>query len=85
MSSQTTEAAPEASIERALTGGVTVAANDAALQDPTPDYGSNGWKRKMLGDFNAGFAVDETMLWQFLKSTQALRPVNTLLYCPFRC
>ena len=75
----------EACIERALTGGVTVAAKDAALQEPTPDYGSNGWKRGKPGNFNAEFAVDETMLWQFLESTQALRWVNTLLYCPFRC
>jgi type I restriction enzyme R subunit len=85
MPSRTNEAALEASIECALTGGVTVAANDAALQDPTPDYGSNGCKRGKPGDFNAGFAVDETMLWQLLESTQALRRVNTLLYYAFRC
>ncbi len=71
MPSQTTEAALEACIERALTGGVTVTAKEAVLQEPTPDYGGNGWKRGKPGDFNAEFAVDEAMLWQFLESTQA--------------
>ena len=69
--SQTTEAALEACIERALTGGVTVAAKEAVLQEPTADYGGYGWKRGKPGDFNAEFAVDEAMLWQFLESTQA--------------
>lgn len=71
MPSQTNEAALEACIERALTGGVTVTAKEAVLQEPTPDYGGNGWKRGKPGDFNAEFAVDEVMLWQFLESTQA--------------
>jgi type I restriction enzyme R subunit len=71
MPSQTTEAALEACIERALTGGVTVSVKEAVLQEPTPDYGGNGWKRGKPGDFNAEFAVDEAMLWQFLESTQA--------------
>ena len=71
MSSQTTEAALEACIEHALTGGVTVTVKDTALQEPTPDYGSNGWKRGKPGDFNAEFAVDEAMLWTFLEGTQA--------------
>jgi type I restriction enzyme R subunit len=84
MPSRTNEAALEACIERALTGGVT-AAKEAVLQEPRSDYGGNACKRGKPGDFNAKFAVDETMLWQFLKSTQALRRVNTLLYCPFRC
>ena len=85
MPSQTNEAALEACIERALTGGVTVAAKDAVLQEPTTDYGGNGWKRGKPSDFNAEFAVDEAMLWQFLESTQALLRVNTLLYCPLPC
>lgn len=68
---QTNEAALEACIERALTGGVSVTAKDAVLQEPTPDYGGNGWKRGKPSDFNAEFAVDEAMLWQFLESTQA--------------
>ena len=71
MSSQTTEAALEATIERALTGGVTVPAKEAVLQEPEADYGGNGWKRGKPSDFNAEFAVDEVMLWQFLESTQA--------------
>jgi hypothetical protein len=40
-------------------------------QEPTPDYSGNGWKGGKPGDFNAEFAVDEAMLWQFLESTQA--------------
>ena len=71
MSSQTNEAALEACIERALSGGVTVAVKDGVLQAPTPDIGGNGWKRGKPGDFNAEFAVDEAMLWQFLENTQA--------------
>jgi len=85
MPSQTNEAALEACIERALTGGVTVAVKEAVLQESTPDYGGNGWKRGKPSDFNAEFAVDEAMLWQFLESTQALRRGNRLLYCPSPC
>lgn len=40
---QATEVALEACIERALTGGVMVAAKEAVLQEPTPGYGSNEW------------------------------------------
>lgn len=68
---QTTEAALEACIERALTGGLTVAARGSLLGEPAADYGGNGWKRGKPSDFNAEFAVDEVMLWQFLESTQA--------------
>ena len=71
MSFQTTEAALEASIERALTGGVTVAVKEAVLQEPTSDYGGNGWKRGSPGDFSAAFAVDEAILWVFLERTRA--------------
>jgi len=42
MPSQTTEAALEACIERALSGGVTVAVKEAVLQEPEADYGGNG-------------------------------------------
>lgn len=66
MPSQTTEAALEACIGRALTGGVTVTAKEAVLQEPTHDYGGNGWKLGKPSDFDAEFAVDEAMLWQFL-------------------
>jgi|GEM_PF-2212697 len=67
-----------------MTGGVTVAVKEAVLQEPTPDYGGNGWKRGKPEDFNAEFAVDEAMLWQFLESTQALRQGNRLLYFALR-
>ncbi len=71
MPSQTSEAALEASIERALTGSVTVAPTADREAVPSPDYGGNGWKHGKPGGFNAEFAVDEVMLWQFLESTQA--------------
>ncbi len=73
MPSQTNEAALEACIERALSGGVTVAVKDGVLQAPTLDIGGDGWKRGKPGDFNAEFAVDEAMLWKFLKSKLARR------------
>jgi type I restriction enzyme R subunit len=70
MPSQTTEAALEACIERALTGGVSPV--PSGLGDHADrSYGGNGWKRGKPSDFNAEFAVDEAMLWQFLESTQA--------------
>ena len=40
--------------------------------------------REKPEDFNAEFAVDEAMLWQFLESTQALRQGNRLLYFALR-
>lgn len=71
MPTQTNEAALEACIERALTGGVTEGVVEGLLRAPSPDIGGNGWKRGKPGDFNAEFAVDEAMLWQFMESTQA--------------
>jgi hypothetical protein len=56
-----------------LSGGVTVAVKDGVLQAPTLDIGGDGWKRGKPGDFNAEFAVDEAMLWKFLKSKLARR------------
>jgi type I restriction enzyme R subunit len=70
MPSQTTEAALEACIERALTGDQPALAGPV-LRDVSTEQGGNGWKRGKPGDFNADFAVDEAMLWQFLESTQA--------------
>jgi type I restriction enzyme R subunit len=71
MPSQTNEAALEACIERALTGGVTLPAKNAALNEPVADYGGNDWKRGKTSDYNAEFALDEAMLWRFLEGTQA--------------
>ncbi len=71
MSSQTNEAALEACIERALSGGVSMAVKDGVLQEPTPDIGGNGWKRGKPSDYNAEFALDEAMFWGFLEATQA--------------
>ncbi len=68
--SQTDEAALEACIERALTGGVTVLAKGGFVEETATDYGGNGWRRGKPGDFNAEFAVDEATLWAFLERTQ---------------
>lgn len=72
MPSQTNEAALEACIERALTGDVSVAGKEGVFNDQSAaSYGGNGWRRGSPSDYNAEFAVDEAMLWQFLESTQA--------------
>ena len=71
MSSETTEKALEACIERALTGEVTGSTDEAIAHEPSHDQGGNRWKRGKPGDFNAEFAIDEAMLWRFLETTQA--------------
>ncbi len=71
MPSQTTEAALEACIERALTGGVKVWVKGGVGEQTARDYGGNGWKRGKPGDFNSAFAVDEAILWVFLERTRA--------------
>ncbi len=70
MPSQTTEAALEACIERALSGGVSEVARPGAVQEPGSDYGGDGWRRGRASDFNPFFAVDEAQFWQFLEKTQ---------------
>lgn len=86
MSTDTTEKALEACIERHLTGGVS--ALDGKVADagggnyegkPNGDRGGAaalppahaGYRRGLRGDFNREFAIDEAMFWEFLESTQA--------------
>jgi type I restriction enzyme, R subunit len=72
MSSNTTEAALEANIERHLTGGVSETAVSKGInQPPTGDYGGKGYLRGKTSDFNAEYAIDEAKFWQFLEATQA--------------
>jgi type I restriction enzyme R subunit len=72
MSTNTTEKALEACIERYLTGGVIdTPVKEGVMQEPTPDYGGKGYSRGRASDFNSEFAIDEAKFWQFLESTQA--------------
>lgn len=73
MSSNTTESALEACIERYLTGGVSGEADSKGVRQPPSgeSYASKGYLRGKATDFNAEFAIDEAKFWQFLESTQA--------------
>ena len=73
MSSNTTESALEACIERYLTGGVSGEADSKGVSQPPSgeSYASKGYLRGKATDFNAEFAIDEAKFWQFLESTQA--------------
>jgi type I restriction enzyme, R subunit len=75
MSSDTSEKALEACIERFLTGGVsTPAANDGKVREEPATYQAGkgvGYLRGDSSDYNAEFALDEAKFWQFLEATQA--------------
>jgi hypothetical protein len=75
MSTNTTEAALEACIERHLTGGVSGAVSDDGnfKEDPSnyPSRKDAGYVRGKAADFNTEFAIDEHKFWQFRESTQA--------------
>jgi len=73
MSSNATESALEACIERYLTGGVSGEADSKGVSQPPSgeSYASKGYFRGKATDFNAEFAIDEAKFWQFLESTQA--------------
>lgn len=70
MSTDTSEKALEACIERFLTGGVSEGISEKGPEEPKPDYTSKGYLRGAASDFNAEFALDEAKFWQFLESTQ---------------
>lgn len=75
MSSDTSEKALEACIERFLTGGVsTPTSNDGKVREDPVTYEAGkgvGYHRGQSSDFNAEFALDEAKFWQFLEATQA--------------
>jgi type I restriction enzyme R subunit len=72
MTTDTSETALEACIERHLTGGVSeFAVPGEPFQLPKPDYGGKGYLRGAASDFNPEFAIDEAKFWQFLQTTQA--------------
>lgn len=69
--SNTKEIALEQAIERYLTGTTT-----EELREPRASYGvdisgSSAYRIGQPGDFNAQFALDITMFWRFLETTQA--------------
>jgi len=75
MSTDTTEAALEACIERFLTGDVSApTSNDGKLKEDGANYQAGkgvGYVRGKSSDYNAEFALDEVKFWQFLEATQA--------------
>ena len=70
MPSLTNEAALEASIEYALTGIISDAAQ-GNLHEPPAIYGGQGFKQGQKEDFNPKYALDERYFWEFLEQTQA--------------
>ncbi len=74
MSTDTTEAALEACIERFLTGEVNPPPMSDRVQekpDTLPPPKGAGYLRGNATDYNAEFAIDEAKFWQFLEATQA--------------
>ena len=72
MTSNTTEQALEAAIEKALTGTcleeMKTAGNE--VHDMIAPYGGNGFKIGYADDFNAKYAIDENRFWDFLETSQ---------------
>ncbi|MEI6716035.1 MAG: type I restriction endonuclease [Verrucomicrobiota bacterium] len=79
--SQTNEAALEAYIERYLTGEITAAATRGVAENANQGYDGNRWRRGNPSDFNAEFALDEAMFWNFLENTQG-KELEKLHYKP---
>ena len=74
MTSQTNEAALEATIEKKLTGSCLEelkSESSTSLNEPRELYRSgNGYYIGYANDFNAKYAIDEVRFWHFLESTQ---------------
>lgn len=72
MVSQTNEQALEMAIEKVLTGFTSSKVNEADAQDAvqTPYTAHQGFVRGLASDFNAQYALDTCLFWQFLKNTQ---------------
>ncbi len=76
MSSQTNEQALESSIEKRLTGTSkeelkALGKSLADVQEAPENYRSgNGYYIGVPEDFNATYAIDEKLLWNFLETTQ---------------
>jgi len=72
MVSKTNEQALEAAIQRALTGNSIESLTPGGVAETPADYvvANNGFKLGLPTDFNAQYAVDEKLFWQFINSTQ---------------
>jgi type I restriction enzyme R subunit len=74
MSTDTSEKALEACIERFLTGGVSAPPppEGVAQEEPVVYQAGKGagYVRGHSSDYNAEFAIDEAKFWQFLETTQ---------------
>ncbi|QEY16278.1 type I restriction endonuclease subunit R [Cellvibrio sp. KY-GH-1] len=72
MVSQTNEQALEMAIEKVLTGFTSAKVNEADAQDAvqTPYTAHQGFVRGLASDFNAQYALDTCLFWQFLQNTQ---------------
>jgi type I restriction enzyme R subunit len=66
MVSNTREIALEQAIQKHLTGHTT----EELAGAPAP-VGDGPYRIGLPGDFNAQFALDTAMFWQFLETTQA--------------
>lgn len=72
MVSQTNEQALEMAIEKVLTGATDTTVNVADAQEtPQNIYTAHqGFVRGLASDFNAQYALDNRLFWQFLQNTQ---------------
>lgn len=74
MTSQTTEQALEACIEKALTGTCQEERGEGMIgeEEREPIYGPHaGYEAGLAVDFDREFAIDTAKFWQFLEETQA--------------
>lgn len=69
--SNTKEIALEQAIERHLTGTTTEELNEPRTSYGIDVSGSSAYRNGLPGDFNAQYALDTAMFWQFLQTTQA--------------
>lgn len=74
MTSQTTEQALEACIEKALTGTCKEERGEGVIgeEEREPIYGPHaGYEAGLAADFDREFAIDRAKFWRFLEDTQA--------------
>ena len=69
MVSQTNEQALEAAIEKSLTG-TCLEELKAGTHELPADFNHCFYRIGKASDFNAQYAIDEKLFWQFLQDTQ---------------
>ena len=70
MVGRTNEQALEAAIEKALTGSCLEERSRVAEGQAVTFSRSHGYRFGLAGDFNAHYALDRRLFWQFLEQTQ---------------